>query len=447
MSLRIRTLLPLIVCALALMAVAFAGLDARDALLRRQRSEAFLEVNQISHLLLRSAAQWATERGTSNAALKAPDAASAARLAAIAQLRSGADEAFREALTQLRAVPQMPSAAITAAEQAFATLQAMRGRIDEAIAKPASARSPDVVQGAFATLTGAIDGAATRLRQTLETVTIPPSAALAQLVTLRHLAAQMSENAGRERGYLGGLINARGKLGGEALRNLSLFRGHIDLAWNMVAAQKQRGDVPAGIVEAIAAVEQDYYRVYNATRDAIFAAGERGDYAISGDEYFKRATVAVDAVLRLADAIGAAADAEAASDAARSNSAAAAQRRPTRPRRWRWCWCFSPVSLRSSAAARAACGWGSTPWWRGSFTPRRCRSGSSARGCSPTPRSRAASSGAPDETAAGADVGRAGLRRHPGDRRRAMAGGARDLARTRARQSAGFLRDFAEPRD
>ncbi|ABD89627.1 methyl-accepting chemotaxis protein [Rhodopseudomonas palustris] len=323
MSLRIRTLLPLIVCALALMAVAFAGLDARDALLRRQRSEAFVEVNQISRLLLRSAAQWATERGTTNAALKAPEPASAARLAAIGQLRSGADAAFREALAQLRAVPQMQTAgsAIAAAEQAFDSLQTMRRRIDDAIAKPAAARSPELMQGAFATLTGAIDGAATRLRQTLETIASPPSVALSQLVTLRHLAAQMAENAGRERGYLGGIINARAKLGSEALRNLSLFRGHIDLAWNMVSTQKQRGDLPAGIGEAIAAVEQDYYRVYDATRDAIFAAGERGDYAISGDDYFKRATVAVDAVLRLGEAIGAAADAEAVNDAARSDSA------------------------------------------------------------------------------------------------------------------------------
>uniref|UniRef100_Q07J04 Methyl-accepting chemotaxis sensory transducer n=1 Tax=Rhodopseudomonas palustris (strain BisA53) TaxID=316055 RepID=Q07J04_RHOP5 len=323
MNLRIRTLLPLIVCALALMAVAFAGLDARDAWTRRQQSADFVKVNQISQALLKSAGRWAAERGISNATLKAPGVATSARLAEITALRSNADEAFQSALQGVREVPQMKagSAAIVAAEQAFQALQTLRASIDDAIAKPASARSPEVVQGAFGAISQTIEIAAVGLRQTLETLTDPPSAKLAALLPLRHLAADMAENAGRERGYLSGILSARTKLGGEQLRHLSLFRGHIDLAWNMIAALKQRPDLPRTIASAISAVEQDYFRDYDAIREAIFAAGERGDYAISGDDYFKRATIAVNAILKLAEAVGTAADAEAANDAARSASA------------------------------------------------------------------------------------------------------------------------------
>jgi methyl-accepting chemotaxis protein len=246
MTLRIRTLLPLIVCALALMAVAFAGLDARDAWIGRQHSTEFANVNRISQALLRSAGQWATERGISNATLKAPDAASAARRAEIVALRGSADDAFRQALQGVREVPQMKAgaAAVGAAEQAYQSLQVIRAAIDDNIAKPASARAPETVQGAFGAITKVIGVAAVGLRQTLETLTDPPSAKLAQLLPLRHLAAEMAEYAGRERGYLSGILGARIKLGGEQLRNLSMYRGHIDLAWNMIAAQKQRSDLP-----------------------------------------------------------------------------------------------------------------------------------------------------------------------------------------------------------
>ncbi len=97
MNLKIGTVLALIVSVLAMMAVASAGLAAYEAFGRRQESEAFLKVNQISQLLLRSAGQWALERGLTNAALKSPDALPAERRVEIVKKREAADQAFREA--------------------------------------------------------------------------------------------------------------------------------------------------------------------------------------------------------------------------------------------------------------------------------------------------------------------------------------------------------------
>ena len=322
MNLRIRTLLPLVVSALALIAVGLAGLGVRDAMQRGAQSEAFLEVNQIARALLRSSGQWATERGISNSTLKTPEAAGAARLGEIKALREAGDQSLRQALDLLRAQAQTKAtvAVIADAEQMHRALQAVRGKVDEELGKPMTARAAEVVQGAFGQLTLAIETSA-KLRQTIETLSSPPSAALARLVMLRHLTADMAEHAGRERGYLGGIISARAKLGSEQLRNLSMFRGHIDLAWSMVAALKQRSDTPAAVGDAIDGVAKEYYGVYDAAREQNFAAGERGDYTVSADDYFKRATVAVGHILRLAEAIGGAADAEAANDAARSSAA------------------------------------------------------------------------------------------------------------------------------
>ena len=172
-----------------------------------------------------------------------------------------------------------------------------------------------------ATATNLIEVAATRPRQTLETIAPPPAAPQVQLVQFRHLAAQMAEYAGRERALLSGFINAKAKLSTEAIRDASRFRGTVDLAWNVISAATRRLDTSPAMAAAIAKVDADYFRTYDETRNAVFKAGDSGNYALSGDEFFASATAAIDTILRLAEAVGAAADAEAANDAARSASA------------------------------------------------------------------------------------------------------------------------------
>jgi len=109
-NLRIRTILPLIISALALLLVVCAGLTAYDAIGRRQDTQAFLKVNQISQLLLHSAGQWAIERGMTNASLKSSDVPSPERRAEIVKLRASGDQAFRDAVQRLGAIPAMKAA-------------------------------------------------------------------------------------------------------------------------------------------------------------------------------------------------------------------------------------------------------------------------------------------------------------------------------------------------
>ena len=214
MNLKIRTVLPLIISALAIMAVVSAGFAAYDAYGRRQEAEAFLKINQISQRLLQSAGQWAVERGMTNAPLKSPDALPAERRAEIVKIRTVADQAFREAAQQLRAVPAMKAAEkdIVEAEGAFRAFEAFRGKVDDNLAKPGSGRTSEVVEGFAPAITSLIEVAANKLRLTLETLTSPPTVELTQLVGLRHLTAQMAENAGRERAFFGGIVGARSKL-------------------------------------------------------------------------------------------------------------------------------------------------------------------------------------------------------------------------------------------
>src|SRR6478752_1302783 len=321
-NLRIGTVLPVIISVLVLMGVATAGFAAYQAFGRRQDSEAFLKVNQISQLLLKSASQWALERGLTNASLKSPDPIPAERRAEITGKRAAADAAFREAVQRLRTVPAMKAGEkqIVEAERAFQAFEGFRATVDENLVKPGSARTADLVEGFVPAITNLIEVAANKLRLTLETLTTPPTAQLSQLVGLRHLTAQMAENAGRERAFVGGIIGAHGKLTADGVRKVSGFRGQVDLAWETISPVGKRADTPAKIVDAIASVEKEYFRTYGEIRDGVFAAGETGEYKITGGDYVARATTAINSILQLADAIGNTADQEATNEAEKSTS-------------------------------------------------------------------------------------------------------------------------------
>lgn len=129
----------------------------------------------------------------------------------------------------------------------------------------------------------------------------------------------MAENAGRERALLGGIIGSRAKLSTDNIRKLADFRGRVELSWDTISPMRQRSDISARIAEALAKVDEDYFRVYGQNRDGILASAANGEYKISGSEYVAQATTAINSILRLADAIGEAADQEAASVATRSS--------------------------------------------------------------------------------------------------------------------------------
>ena len=73
MKAKISVVLPAVVSVLSLIGAISAGIAAHQAYRQRQDSEAFLNVNHVSKLLLQSAGQWAVERGLTNAPLKSPD--------------------------------------------------------------------------------------------------------------------------------------------------------------------------------------------------------------------------------------------------------------------------------------------------------------------------------------------------------------------------------------
>ncbi|WP_024339678.1 methyl-accepting chemotaxis protein [Bradyrhizobium japonicum] len=322
MHARIGTILPLIVSALALMGVAATGFAALGAYRDRQEAHAFVELNAISQQLLHSAGQWALERGMTNAALNAPETITADRRAEIDRIRADSDRAFRDAAQRLRSLPVMKSAEsrVAEAERVLQGIDSLRRKVDADLTRQKAERDPAVLGAIVPAMTELIEIAANRLRLTLETLTDSPSPAMTRLVGLRHLTAEMAENAGRERAFLAGLISGRTKLTADGIGQISGLRGHVDLAWTTISPVAQRADVSVGLGRAIKDVEQKYFDSYGSLRTDVIRDGNAGEYKISSNDYFAGATSGINAILQLGEAIAADADREAAGLASRSTS-------------------------------------------------------------------------------------------------------------------------------
>src|ERR1700739_3412834 len=122
---KIRILLPSVISVLVVMVIGLALLAAYEARQKEQEAGKFVQVNQITPLLRRSAADWAVEPGAANGALAARDPVSSDVRQIITNRRANADQAFEDAMARLQGVPEMNNQQqiVSAAEKAFQNIK------------------------------------------------------------------------------------------------------------------------------------------------------------------------------------------------------------------------------------------------------------------------------------------------------------------------------------
>jgi methyl-accepting chemotaxis protein len=317
--LTIGRLLPLSVSVLALLIVATASIYAYSAFLMRSEAQAFLRVNDAAQALLSMAGDLARERARTVAALSASESNSAERRESIAKARGPADGAFRKAIAALGDIPEMKEGRQTqgAAELAYGEFEALRRKVDDNLARGAKERDAELIKNVAPAITSMIDKVSA-LRVTLETLAKAPTPDLVQLTELRAKAAEMAENAGRERALYAALIGNSAAATIEQISTQARYRGKVELAWQGIDALRVRKDIPAGLKTAINTVDESFFREFQQTRQAILQAMESGRYPISADEWVKRSTVAIDTILKVSEELGRVSDDTAAATATES---------------------------------------------------------------------------------------------------------------------------------
>ncbi len=308
--LSIKVTLPVIVGGLALLGIFMAGDAALVALRGVEAASAYRNVNRVAGGLVVAAGEFALERGATNGALNGAGALPPERLARLQQRRDAADAALRTALEALPTIPEMVphGPRLNEVEASSASFRDDRRRVDEALARDAGGRPPQVVSGFAGTITAHIERIGA-LRLLLEAVAPPPKPATLQLVQLRGYAADMAEHAGRERGLFSALIASGRPVAPGQAEALAKSRGRLEQAWDGIRALRTRPDIAPDLARAIDGVETAYFQAFAETRQAVQKGGADGRYPLTVDDWMSRATMGIDSILRLAGTVGAAIDA------------------------------------------------------------------------------------------------------------------------------------------
>ncbi len=285
--------------------------SALDAWRQMSDSRKVQTNNRTADLFLESAANWAVERGITNAALASWESVAAERRSAIDERRETSTKAFESALAELRTEPDFPGKAdlVTQVEAAYQKVVELRRRVDEDLTKSKVDRDAEVTKSWVPTMTHLIM-ASQHLRQISQ---FRPEAIESQIQMLRDLKQSlwvMSEYAGRERAVIGGIIGSGTRIEPQILERLANFRGHLEQAWNQVQIYLASGNPSPLIVERAAAVKDKFFGSYEQIRQSVYEAGLAGSgYPISGSEWIAEATAAIDQLSELGQtASGVAAD-------------------------------------------------------------------------------------------------------------------------------------------
>ncbi|MBI5461752.1 MAG: EAL domain-containing protein [Gammaproteobacteria bacterium] len=119
-------------------------------------------------------------------------------------------------------------------------------------------------------------------------------------LSLRHWIWLVSEYAGLERGTLAYYVSRREPIPADVERKLNAYRGLVEHNLAEIQAAVQQPDVDGRVRAAEAAMRSIFYNQFNVTRTRIYVAASAGDYPLSGEEWTRQATRAIDSVLALA---------------------------------------------------------------------------------------------------------------------------------------------------
>lgn len=300
-KLTIRTSLLAVTALLSIGVIVLSGLESLRSWTDVQQSARVEKSNRTADLLLTAAGSWAVERGVTNAALANWNPADDTVIAAIAERRRTADTAFATALADIEADEPFAGrdARLSAVREAHAKLVALRSGVDADLKQMKPGRSVEVAKTWVATATALImESQDLRIAAQYLPQTITTRIFLAQDV--KHAVWTMSEYAGRERAIVGGLVVAGSAMTPEVQQRLSELRGRVMQAWSGVDAYLAKEVAAPEIRAAAEQVKSAFFGRFQAVREKVYAAGEKGPvYPIDGPTWIKEATAGIDSLLGL----------------------------------------------------------------------------------------------------------------------------------------------------
>ena len=286
----IRSIINLLLGALAVVAVLAVGVIAVDSARQWQGAERAVMQGQVSELLLRVAGEWAAERGLTAGALGAAAAATPDLRKAVAERRQAGDAALAEALARLPEVDFPARADLVAQlERRRERLASLRRQADADLGRGRDERTAGAAAGWFPASSAAIEDVLMLRLGLIQANSHTPLIAMAE--DMRSQLAVMAEYAGRERGYVNAVVAAGRPLAGADMAVLGEFRGRVLGAWEFVRILARQERLNVAMAAPVAAVEDQYFGVFEQSRVAVAAAGLAGQaYPLAAADWFAAAS-------------------------------------------------------------------------------------------------------------------------------------------------------------
>lgn len=273
------------------------GMNTYSAYQTRQTSIKVSELNSISDLLLKSANNWAVERGISNALLQGVGPASRGAIDQIVKRRAVADTAFEKATALLQEQFGTEAVALlSTVKTAYLAVEDLRKKVDVALVQEESARNKNIAAAWVPAMSGLILKSQSVRQKIFDGMALDSQ--IAQLISMKYFAWIMSEYAGRERAILGGLIGGNIPITSEKLSVLANYRGRVETAWEVIQGGASAAGIAESFIDSVERTRQAYFSDFQTTRSNIFEVGtQSAQYPISADEWITQATAAIDTLL------------------------------------------------------------------------------------------------------------------------------------------------------
>ena len=300
---RIRVLVNSSVIVLSLLCLVLSGFMGWKAYQERKVAVRLSRMNEMADRIIFAAAQEALERGITATAISGNGEVSDDIKVRIGTYRSKGDEALSAAMALAREVAEEDRGSRVASsyEQATLSLKSLneaRQWVDKSLQGDGRFIQP---ADWFRTITAVIDNTA-RLRQAAFASDKPLEQITQDNLLVKQAVWLVSENMGRERGTLGGVIASKEPISADVSEKLRSFNTVVMLGVSDIMTLKGAKGVDSQILDAITGMEKALGD-FNEVREKVYAGGESGNYPFSSQEWFEQSTGAIDKVLGVSKAV------------------------------------------------------------------------------------------------------------------------------------------------
>ncbi len=287
--------------------------------------------NTLVDKIIEASGYLAKERGITAMSLSSDRAIDAAALRTIEELRAKSGQTTGEAYATARKLSTLDggnSAIETALNRAAAALEALEDGRKSADAALRRAEDKGYVAKDWTRVITAFIDANSDIRATAFAGAYGQDANFEGLrynLELKQAVWLVSEYAGRERALVARLVSSNIPFDTETSGMISTHRAIVDINLRPILRLKEDPAASKEVLDAIAEMEESFLGRFEETRKEVFSASSTGNYQISGDEWVRRSSEAIDSILAVSAAVGNMVDAKIAPEAgsAKWNSTAA----------------------------------------------------------------------------------------------------------------------------